>query len=153
MFLPLYGNVTQPEQPSFLATHPDTQTDVTGDNTSVTVTFSAEVFDQGADYNTGTYTFTAPVTGKYLFTTVVRIQGLLTGHTSRTLTLVTSNRTNGIVLNRSLAEPVGSMQFSAIFDMDANDTAYVQLTVEGSTKVIDILGNTTYNEFSGSLIN
>jgi hypothetical protein len=35
-------------------------------NTDHTITYSGERFDVGGDYNTSTYTFTAPATGKYL---------------------------------------------------------------------------------------
>jgi hypothetical protein len=37
-------------------------------NTITTIEFDTEVFDIGSDYNTGTYTFTCPVTGYYHFT-------------------------------------------------------------------------------------
>ena len=40
-------------------------------STSATVTMNTESFDINADFNTSNYTFTAPVTGKYLLTTGV----------------------------------------------------------------------------------
>ena len=60
------GTVTKPLQPSFGA-YGGAQTGL-GQTTWITGEFDTEVFDVNADYDNGTYTFTAPVTGKYIFT-------------------------------------------------------------------------------------
>jgi hypothetical protein len=57
------GAVTMPSQPAFLAKALE-MTNL-GINTWAPVTYGTEIFDQSGDYNTATYTFTAPVSGKY----------------------------------------------------------------------------------------
>ena len=76
-------------------------------------------------------------------------------HTKAQVRLVTSNRTYrfgtvdlGAVARASTAD--ASLSASVIADMDAGDTAVVQLVVENSTKVIDIEASNSF--FSGQLI-
>ncbi len=151
--------VLQPNQPSFLVTAPSNTTDVTGDGTIYTAEYDTEIFDQGSDFNTGTYTFTAPVAGRYLFNASVLIQGVNSSQTSTgEMLLVTSNRTYDLqsVPDSSLAR-FGSQYIrligSVIADMDAGDTAVVQVAIFGGTKTCDLNNGATYNYFSGSLIN
>lgn len=47
-----------------------------GSGTPEAVHCDSEVFDQGSNYNTGTYTFTCPVTGTYLFTLSLQFDGV-----------------------------------------------------------------------------
>jgi len=57
------GRVTMPSQPSFMVIMTSAPT-LTG--TSVTtLPWNSEIFDVGNNFNTSTYTFTAPVSGKY----------------------------------------------------------------------------------------
>jgi hypothetical protein len=60
------GQITMPAQPAFLATMGSTQTVVNG-SFSIIQLNSASV-NRGSHFNTGTYTFTAPVAGVYAFT-------------------------------------------------------------------------------------
>jgi hypothetical protein len=60
------GQITTPAQPAFLATMGSTQTVVNG-SFSIIQLNSANV-NRGSHFNTGTYTFTAPVAGVYAFT-------------------------------------------------------------------------------------
>lgn len=53
-----------------------TAANVTGDGTQYTIAFDTELFDVGNNFNTGTYTFTAPVTGIYLFTVTFTLGNL-----------------------------------------------------------------------------
>ena len=59
------GEITTPSQPAFNAYMGSTASNVTGDGTLYAIAFDTELYDVGSDYNTGTYTFTAPVTGRY----------------------------------------------------------------------------------------
>jgi len=142
------GEVTQPLQPSFLTQNSNTA-NATGDGTAVAVTFATEIFDQGSDFATNT--FTAPVTGRYQLNTTVYLNQI-DGNSVVYLTLITSNRTyyskNAPV---RASDTNTSISQSVLADMDANDTATVTITGSGGTKVWDIDGNGTY--FSGSLIN
>ena len=147
------GEVTQPNQPSFLATaNGSDQTDVSGDATAVTVNFGTEIFDQGADFASNT--FTAPITGRYLLCAHVKLNGLLVAHTVIRTNLVTSNRTYSDIYDEGTLSFNGlPMQVTQVADMDAGDTALVQVNVSNGTKVVDITGIVTQTFFSGSLIN
>ncbi|KKL69275.1 hypothetical protein LCGC14_2116590, partial [marine sediment metagenome] len=68
------GAMTSPTQPAFLAYNSESDLDVTGDATYVTVDFNTEIFDQGGDFAADT--FTAPVDGRYLLATSVLLGGL-----------------------------------------------------------------------------
>jgi len=148
------GAILKPLQPSFQASAIANTADQTGDGTAFTCEFDAEVFDPNADFNTTTFTFTAPVTGEYQLNVRVGCTGVLTDHVLITCDLVTSNRTYTSYDDSSLA---GDRWYdiSVLADMDASDTAYVVLTGSSGAKVIDLRNSATskYNTFSGSLIN
>jgi hypothetical protein len=141
------GERTLPLQPSFGAVASD-QSNVTGDGTTYTVTFSSsEYFDRGSNFD-GTSTFTAPVTGKYILNADVTVSGS-DGDTGY-ITLSTSNRdyASGIV-NVAAVDTAGgyyTFRISKLVDMDASDTAVVKITVGGGTKITDIVGASTFFE-------
>ncbi len=145
------GAINHPLQPSFLATISGTQTDCTGDGTAFAVPFGTEIFDQGSNFASNT--FTAPVTGRYMLTVAVRPENILVGHTTRRVSIVTSNRAYSVVHNYALAQTNLTLTISVIADMDVNDTATIELVVDGSTKTVDLSNSPTVNFFSGSLIN
>lgn len=66
------GLVTMPYQPAFMAVGSGGTTTVLA---SAKVPFNAEFYDNGNNFNTSTYTFTAPVTGTYFFNASMYIQG------------------------------------------------------------------------------
>ena len=145
------GHVTMPLQPAFLV-NAATQNNISVD-TAVTVTFSSEVFDQNADFNTSTYTFTAPVTGRYLLTANVRADNVPTNASYFRVYLVTSNRN---VLGRIFdpdaydSSPVYDYYtVSALVDMDASDTAYVAVYQYEGTAQADLQADSI---FSGYLV-
>lgn len=151
------GERTMPLQPAFLAYNSTTDNNQTGNGTTATVEFDTEVYDQNADYDNATDTFTAPVTGKYLLETNV-IMSNLAAATGGNITIVTSNRTyysgplgwNAIKNSGNYARCF----MSAIADMDAADTAYVQITITGEAAdtvgVYGVASPQTY--FCGSLL-
>jgi hypothetical protein len=147
------GEISQPLQPSFLATAPANTANVTGDGTSFTVEFDTEIYDQGADYNAGTYIFTAPVTGRYLLSGHVLLTNLAGTHTTRSMDIITSNRTYGCITNDASTVGVMPLDFSVVADMDANDTARVTVTVSGGAKTVEIFDAADYSAFSASMIN
>jgi hypothetical protein len=145
--------VTRPSQPCFLAVMNSDVLDVTGDGTHYTIVFGNEVFDQGGDFSSTT--FTAPVTGKYLLTASAMFYHITAAVTDLQLKIVTSNqphrnyRTAGGIIRDFL-----SMNVSVLADMDAGDTAFVQATAFGTTKTIDLYAtDPVFGSFSGSLIN
>lgn len=145
------GNILQPTQPSFLVTDNAGTANVTGDNTDYSMTWNAEIYDQGGDFASNT--FTAPIGGRYYFSASVQFENILAAHTNRIISLTTSNRSYRWIFNTSLAETSRSMHVCALADMDASDTAIVEVRVSGSTKTVDIAADASLCNFSGSLVN
>ena len=142
------GAILKPLQPCFLLHTPDTsQTFATGSGDDIT--FQTEVFDQNADVSSSI--FTAPVTGRYMFCTRIRIESY-TNDDPIYVKIITSNRTYYSFMRiGSTTDDNTEFNFGewVITEMDANDTA--KLTAYNSA------GNGTvaaYGEayFSGVLL-
>lgn len=131
-------------QPAFLAYVGTTITNVTGDNTVYTIIYDVEVYDQGADFNLGTSTFTAPVTGRYYLNHSVLVVGG-TVIQSGNARIVTSNRTYNLTLGAgvSLATTNGSINQSVTADMDAADTMTITITTSDTGGKVDDVSGTT----------
>jgi len=147
------GAITAAKQPAFLAHNSVTDTDVTGAGATTTVDFDTEIFDQGADFATDT--FTAPVAGRYLLTTGIRVAGMTGVEDSIILFIATSNR--NYENQHDNANEIGeriAQNLTVVADMDANDTATVTIRVLGeSTDVVDVEGSSTLMTFfSGCLL-
>jgi|GEM_PF-914834 len=147
------GIISLPLQSGFLATATGNQANATGDGTTAVVQYNSEIIDQNADYNTGTYTFTAPVAGLYQLSGSVDLRSI-GSHTNYSMDLITSNRTYKRSLNPSAVDQSGTFidTISFVCDMDAADTAYVQIFVSGSTKTVEIHGTGNAQHFSGCKI-
>lgn len=156
------GHVNKPLQSSFQAVPDADITNITGDATTAALTDVAytETFDVNGDFNAANEganlrgTFTAPVTGKYYIGYTLCYSGITSASTSGVHALSTSNRTynnNFNPYNFGNVGTNGNITFSAICDMDANDTAHVTLYVNGNgSKVVDILAS--QHKFFGMLI-
>ncbi len=154
------GKYKSTGQPCFLATMTSAVTNAWGDNGTYTVVYKNSVFDQNSNYATGTGIFTAPVAGKYLFTTTTSLSN--TGGTavaSANIALVATSRTlNAGGTAYITTDPNGfiTLQGCWIVDMAANDTA--QLKVNGittaSTKTGTFYGaaGAAFTWFAGHLI-
>lgn len=156
------GAINYPLQPSFLAVNNADQNNVTGDGTDYTITFVNEIFDQGNNFD-GTSTFTAPVTGRYLFNTVFQLSEMTSAMTNCLSTFVTSNATYRPSQGNYWAQSVQSggsgllqINMTIIADMDAGDTCVVKTRCIGGTKVADVQGATAAGfrtpAFAGYLI-
>lgn len=146
------GEITQPLQPSFLVTDGTGASNVTGDGTEYTELWPTEVYDQGADFSSNT--FTAPVDGRYALNVSIRMEGMTTGHTTAILRLVTTNRT--YAYSHIMTSPpftTKTFHICVLADMDSGDTATTTIQLTGGTKVADIVASALANFFSGSLIN
>lgn len=150
------GYMTKPLQTSFSANGSGTQTNALGGGAGfVTVQFATENFDIGSNYNNSTYTFTAPVTGKYYFSFYVQVAGLQTStHISCQARLVTTAKTFLIDAFEDDAGPAPAMvmgaSFATVAAMTAGDTALVQAGVGGGSTDADIENSASF--FSGFLI-
>jgi len=139
------GHVTMPRTSAFQV-HPSADiTDVTGNGTSYDVVFDTETFDQNADFNSSTGVFTAPVTGRYLFSWNMAFEDV-NATTRGTARIVTSNRNYQIIdFNNSTAQiDIGSSELvvfsgSMLVDMDAADTAKININFNGEgSDIIDV---------------
>ena len=151
------GAVTKPLQPAFLGINSAQQSDIADGH--VLIDIDTEIFDQNADFNTGTHTFTAPVTGKYAFMVNITVSDLATNYQWVYCYIGTSNRTAFVstIDPRSLATASGySLGGSILIDMDANDTAllYFRSSAHGDNTVNIVSAGTTNAEtyFSGYLV-
>lgn len=137
------NRMTNTSQPAFLAGG-SLVSNVTGDGTVYTVSFSNEIFDQGSNYNNETFIFTAPVTGRYVFYFGLTARDLNTAtHTQNVLSFVstgltltafdTKNSIGAIPTNTQL-----SFSGSCYVNMAATDTARIDFTSSGGTKTVGI---------------
>jgi len=147
------GAITQPKQPSFLAKSNATQSNITGSAELVTIRFASEIYDTGSNFVVST--FTAPVDGFYSASAVLMIGGMDANCDRANVRFVTSNRTYAFenALDNDYSFDGAAISLDVI-DMDANDTAYLQIRVSncaGTTIDVNSGGNDTY--FSMTLIN
>lgn len=115
------------------------QTNVTGDDTNYQIVFDSVIFDDNSDYNNSTGVFTAPVTGKYLFTMAVLGRNL-SSSSLPSVFLVTPNRTYYYANNAGAFVGNNLYSYTVIADMTENDTAYVVFNVGGGSKVCGVYG-------------
>ena len=151
------GEVTKPLQPAFLAIMTSNKNNVTGANAVYIGDWDSEIFDQGGDFD-GTSTFTAPITGRYLFQGCFTIGGLNIGNNSQVINLRTSDRrytlTNLRPENLMTVNNELTFEGSILADMDASDTAIFEVQVSGGSQIVDVLSNGASDPlswFSGSL--
>ena len=141
-----------PMAPLFLAYNSTTDINQTGNGATATVDFDTEVFDVTSNFSADT--FTAPISGKYQFNTVVRTSAIPAGSTTFTLRIVTSNNSyTETYIYTAGTFTTFSGAISTIADMDAADTATVTLTISGGAgDTASINGNaapTLVTYFSG----
>ena len=141
------GNITKPSQPCFSAGATTTNIPLA---TTTKVTLSSERFDVGS--NVSSDTFTAPVTGKYLFTYIFYFSSLDADHTTLDATIKTSNTQYQQTVKPSAflnSDANFSLTGSMICDMDANDTFFMNVYVQAGAAQTDIH---TDSHVSGVLI-
>tara|TARA_Y100000034_G_C6587996_1_gene255317 strand:- start:104 stop:562 length:459 start_codon:yes stop_codon:yes gene_type:complete len=145
------GHITMPLQSAFLAQETSGMSNVVN---GATIAYDAEIFDQNADFNTGTYTFTAPVTGRYFLSFHIYLNDWDgDGINWFRGTLITSNRTfyfaqsgAGRDANQDALGCFGPI----LCDMDASDTAKVTYDQNGGSATGDTSVNNSW--FSGHLV-
>ena len=143
------GEATMPNQPAFQVIPASAQNNI-AINTNVTIVFGTERFDVGANFASNA--FTAPVTGKYLLTTHLRLDNFDKDATFYQLKITTSNKTYFMTFDPGgfASDPAFySMTNSVVADMDASDTVSIVLFQGGGTAQTDIEGE---SYFSGLLV-
>ena len=130
------GAVTMPAQPCVSARATYTNIPV---NATTVVTLDSERFDIGSDLASGT--FTAPVTGKYLYTYTLYFSDIDTAATALGVQVVTSNKQyENWISPDHIANADFNYTFtsSQIADMDANDTLQFKVYCGGGAAQTDI---------------
>ena len=147
------GHVTMPLQPAFQATTSVAVENIGTNGAENTVKFGNQVFDQNGDFNDSTFTFTAPVAGKYQLQV-----GLFLGNVDSAATYIrtsinTSNRNYHYIEDPNFSADKERHMHTvvALGDMDANDTAHVTLGQYEGTAQMDATA-TTESVFSGYLV-
>ena len=148
------GAITKPLQPAFSAYMSADMTDITT-NTDHTIIFDTERFDVNADFNTGTYTFTAPVTGKYAFMKTLNLKNADANGGYYHQKFITSNETYNInvMATPGWAADVAHWQTTGcVFaDMDASDTCYFTVHQQEGTAQADVRGGAGWSSIQGWL--
>lgn len=141
------GRITKPLQPAFSATATTTNIPLT---TATTVTLSSERFDVGS--NLASNIFTAPITGKYLFTYMFYFRDVDADHTTLDVHILTSNKQYQQTFSPDHflnSDSNFSVSSSVIADMDANDTMEYRVYVSGGGAQTDIHAD---SQVSGCLL-
>jgi hypothetical protein len=142
------GVTTSPGQPWFKATMDADQTAIaTGGER--TLQFDVVGKDVGSNFNTSTYTFTAPVDGSYAFHLTVKLYDIQTDADYITIGIITSNETYIIYINPGGFDTNNldgwNLFVTALADMDAADTAYCTIRQwSGTTGQMDAKANHTW---------
>ena len=115
------------------------------------IAFGTERFDVNSDFASNI--FTAPVTGKYLLISAIRVDNIDTASTWVRTEIITSNRDyKSTIINPKFTSDVLYWCFNhtVLADMDASDTAKVQFGQSGGANQADINQGDTF--FSGYLV-
>jgi hypothetical protein len=145
-------SITKPNFPAFQAFNSVLDANVTGDGTVATVDVDSELFDRGGDFASDT--FTAPITGIYLFGGTIHLADIAAGHTDVEARLFVNGTTPFRILRM---DPTGiditggsvRIPWCKLMSLSASNTVVLQVTVTGSTLTIDF---GTDMEFWGYLV-
>ena len=147
------GQVTKPLQCFFHATPSSKQSDFSAGGSNVDVAFGTEVFDVGGNFASSV--FTAPVDGKYFLYVQLRLDNVDTAASYYNVQIVTSNREYRWLehFNTDGGDyTYFCPQVTAIADMEAGDTAKVQILQNGGSAQTDVDNDSNRTMFKGYLL-
>jgi len=104
----------------------------------VKIQFPATLFNVGANYNTGTYIFTAPNTGMYCFQIAVAIYGLADSTTNEYSLQLATTGGNYLLSNGS---PYAERDSVTANSFGCNQTQYVSMTAGDTAQVQYLINN------------
>jgi len=128
------GAVTKPLQPAFLARPSSTQSNLAV-GSGVKIAFGTEVFDQNNDFSDSS--FTAPVTGRYQLNGHISLDSMDSAQTYFAVYFVTSNRNYTGYWGGTGSDAHFAFELSVLADMDASDTAEIQIYQSGGSAQAD----------------
>ena len=130
------GEILKPLQPAFLVQNSAAQNNISVAGYT-TIVFDSEILDVGANFASNT--FTAPITGKYQINAIVLLVDADDASTYLNVQLVTSNRNYADVHNTGGFDADGYVVggVSMLCDMDASDTAYMRVYIQGGSAQTD----------------
>lgn len=141
------GTVKAVGQPGFLASNSVSDT---LQGTGATIQFDSEAYDELGNF--GSNTFTAPATGRYLFTAQVYTSAL-SALANVKIQLNTTARNYRLGAGLVASATAASFGGSVVADMTSGDTATVTLVIDGgSTATIDGGASPVVTFFSGRLL-
>lgn len=127
---------------------------VTGDGTAYTIAANTKIFDQNTDFSTSTFTFTAPITGRYYLFYYLLTTGEGAQTTYQMQIVTTGNTLNSAYLSPTAIKTSGNigLNMSGLFAMTAADTATFVIIVTGGTKTVGIDGSISFTQVGGNLV-
>ena len=143
------GLVTKPAQPAFYVQKTGKQNDI-AINSSVTVSFDSEIFDQGSNFASNT--FTAPVNGFYHFSSYLRLENIDSAAAYYLfMWQIGGTQRQGHLFDPDFGQDNSffAMNSSLTYYLTAGQTAYIQIYQSGGTAQTDIDADSW---FSGHLV-
>tara|TARA_R100000353_G_scaffold100886_1_gene73192 strand:+ start:39 stop:797 length:759 start_codon:yes stop_codon:yes gene_type:complete len=146
------GHIRLPKQSAFLAIQSVAVNNIATDASDHNIGYGNEIFDQNADYNNSTYTFTAPITGRYQLQSLVYLSTVDADCTYIILRIKTSNRNYSAIMRPDFGADLDRFHLTnaVLADMDASDTAVCTISQYEGTAQMDAVNSTGY--FSGYLV-
>tara|TARA_R100001460_G_scaffold105626_1_gene152437 strand:- start:27 stop:962 length:936 start_codon:yes stop_codon:yes gene_type:complete len=140
------GQIIMPKQPAFMV-YLSTDQNNFAVNSNVTVAFDTERFDQNGDFSSNT--FTAPVTGKYQLNLMFRLNSADTGTSYYQVKIKTSNDNYSSLIAPNFTSDPNYLPINAsvLADMDANDTASIEVYQSGGSQQTDVSPNSFFSGF------
>lgn len=152
------NQINLPLQCSFHAWISTAQNNVTGAGTYYDVIFQTERYDVSSSYNNTTGVFTAPATGKYLFTSQIEYTGITAAMTWGEMGFQVNAVTfvGGLsYINVGAAAVIGtfiSLQNTCLMSLTAGDTVRVRTRIQNGAGDTADLAIATSSFFAGQLL-
>jgi hypothetical protein len=146
------GIVSRPKQPGFGAVLGTSQY-ITVSVTWQTIVGWNKIFDNNNNFDLTTGIFTAPVTGKYQFSTNVDLRALDSAASYYWIRINAAAEGYGCLLDPNFTADVNYRGFSVglLSAMNAGDEAYVAM-YQNSGTLSQTFANVSYTSFSGYLV-
>ena len=130
------GEMTNPSQPAFSVQQVASQQNI-AINSEVTITFDSEIYDRGNNFAGNT--FTAPVTGLYQISLLLKLFNVDIAASFYQVRIKTTNRNYDYAFVPKFSSNPSSwdISMSVLADMDATDTCYITFYQSNGSAVTD----------------